>query len=65
MALPDSSSNTTIYASFPSFAVTQRANSAQATSGIVASSVFGATQAATLLEVANTLIALGFWKGQA
>jgi hypothetical protein len=65
MALPDSSSNTTLYAHFPTYLVAQRASSVQATSLAVTSASFGATQAAMLLEVANTLIALGYWKGAA
>lgn len=65
MALQDSSSSTTIYSTFPNIAVAQRASSVQQTSLAVTSSSFGATQAAMLLEVANTLIALGFWKGTA
>lgn len=45
--------------------VEPRTGSVQLTSLIVTSSSFGATQAATLLEVANTLIAAGLWKGAA
>jgi len=68
MALTDGSSSTTFYGSVPGYMFTaqaQRAAAAQATSLIVTSSSFGATQAAALLEVANTLIALGIWKGAA
>ena len=39
--------------------VTQRAGTVQATSNITATS----NNSATLGEIANTLIALGFWKG--
>lgn len=41
--------------------VTQRAGTVQATSNITATS----NNSATLGEIANTLIALGFWKGSA
>lgn len=43
--------------------VSQRASSDQAT--VASSGSFGATQAALLNEVRNTLVALGLWKGAA
>jgi hypothetical protein len=65
MALVDSSITTTILGDFPTNMVAQRTGTVQQTALIVTSASFGATQAATLLEVANTLIALGYWKGNA
>lgn len=46
-------------------AISQRAGSAQATSALATSSDFGATQLAALVEVMDTLTALGLWKGEA
>jgi hypothetical protein len=47
--------------------VTQRANSVQATSYLSASSnvTVGANLTAIVMEIANTLIGLGIWKGAA
>jgi hypothetical protein len=45
--------------------IVQRASSAQASSLAVTSASFGASQSALLAEVANTLTALGLWKGAA
>ena len=63
MALPDSSITQTIYAPFPTYLVAQRSSSVQVTSAMATSSAYGATQLAWQVEVSNTLIALGFWKG--
>lgn len=62
--------STTQYAPFPTYLVSQRASSLQATSLIsLASSIFNstydATRAAWMTEVTNTLVALGYWKGAA
>lgn len=65
MALQDSSSNTTLYGEFPTYLVSQRASSVQVTSAMATSSAYGATQLAWQVEVSNTLIALGLWKGAA
>lgn len=43
----------------------QRASSVQATSALASSTDFGAAQTAIMLEVMNTLIAMGVWKGSA
>lgn len=56
---------TTLYGMFPSYLVAQRASSVQATSALASSSDFGAAQLAWAVEVSNTLIALGVWKGAA
>lgn len=59
-------SNTqTLYGAYPTYAVAQRASSIQATSAMATSADFGATQLAWQVEVSNTLIALGYWKGAA
>lgn len=65
MAITDSAFSQTVYAAFPTYMVTQRASSVQATSAMASSSDFGATQLAWQVEVSNTLIALGIWKGSA
>lgn len=71
MALTDSSSSTTLYGMFPTYLITQRASSVQATSAISAaiSSAYNSAQvqalASALQEVTATLIALGLWKGSA
>ena len=57
---------TEIYGRFPTKLISQRASSIQATSLISATSTaFGTQQANFCVEVANTLIALGIWKGAA
>lgn len=68
MALVDSSSSTTLYGEFPTLLISQRAAAAQATSLITAASTaynsaFVTAQNAALVEVMNTFIALGIWKG--
>lgn len=45
--------------------VVQRASSVQVSSNCVTSASFGATQAAAVNEIQNTLTALGLWKGAA
>lgn len=73
MALPDSTPTIpgSLSAPFPTYLVSQRASSVQATSAISAaiSSGYNSAEvqalATALLEVENTLIALGFWKGSA
>lgn len=65
------SNETTLYGDFPTYLVSQRASSAQATSAIsvAISSGYNSAQvqalASALQEVGNTLIALGYWKGSA
>ncbi len=46
-------------------AITQRAGAAQATSLLASSTDFTATHLAALVEVMDTLKALGLWKGSA
>lgn len=46
-------------------AITQRAGAAQATSLLASSTDFTATHLAALVEVMDTLKALGLWKGAA
>lgn len=46
-------------------AITQRAGAAQATSLLASSTDFSATHLAALVEVMDTLKALGLWKGSA
>lgn len=66
MALQDSSSSTTLYGEFPTYLISQRASSAQATTLVSATSTaFSASHSAYLVEIGNTLIALGYWKGSA
>ena len=65
MATDAATQTTTLYATFPTYLVSQRASSVQVTSAMASSSDFGATQLAWQVEVSNTLIALGFWKGAA
>ena len=45
--------------------VAQRASSVQASSAYASSSAFGATQLAWQVEVTDTLVGLGIWKGSA
>jgi len=66
MALTDSSSSTTIYATYPTLAVAQRASSLQTTTACNASILSVSTTLGTWAgEVQATLVALGFWKGSA
>lgn len=45
--------------------VAQRSSSVQASSNLASSTDFGATQLAWAVEVTNTLVGLGIWKGSA
>jgi hypothetical protein len=45
--------------------IVQRSSSVQATSNLASSADFGATQLATMVEIMNTLAAVGLWKGSA
>lgn len=68
MANTDSSpasTTTTQYGPFPTYLVAQRASSVQITSAMASSTDFGATQLAWQIEVSDTLIALGYWRGSA
>lgn len=60
------SATSTIYSFIPQVMTSPlRSSSVQATSALASSSDFGATQLAWALEVSNTFIALGIWKGSA
>lgn len=66
MALTDGSSNTTLYAGFPTYLVAQRASSLQTTTAAAASILSVSTNlGAWATEVQATLVGLGFWKGAA
>lgn len=58
----ESSSLVGFYGATP---VALRASSVQASSNLASSTAFGATQLAWAVEVTNTLVGLGLWKGSA